>query len=71
MIYVDDGGIFSSDENIKEVLKEVRKTFVVDNPGTPGNIFVELLKTNQKQQYMYIKVNQELNKNTLVNLIKM
>jgi hypothetical protein len=34
MIYVDDGGIFSTDENIKEVLKELSKTIVVKDFGT-------------------------------------
>jgi hypothetical protein len=49
MIYVDGGGIFSSDENMKEVLKELSKTFVVKDLGTMETfVGCQIVENNSK-----------------------
>jgi Reverse transcriptase (RNA-dependent DNA polymerase)/gag-polypeptide of LTR copia-type len=49
IIYVDDGGIFSTEENIKEVIKELGKTFNVKYLGKLENfIGCKLIENNAK-----------------------
>jgi transposase InsO family protein len=54
MIYVDDGGIFSSDENIKEVLKELSKTFVVKDLGTMETFVGCRIVENKSKTAIYV-----------------
>jgi hypothetical protein len=54
MIYVDDGGIFSSDKNIKEVLKELSKTFVVKDLGTMETFVGCIIDENKSKTAIYV-----------------
>lgn len=54
VIYVDDGGIFSTDDNIKEVLNELGKIFKVKYLGKLENFLGCKIIENDKKDTIYI-----------------
>jgi hypothetical protein len=53
-IYVDDGGIFSTEDNIQEVLKELSKIFKVKYLGKLENFFGFRIIENKKRNTIYL-----------------
>ena len=53
-IYVDDGGIFSTEENIKEVLTELSKTFMVKDLGKMETFLGCKIIENEEKDTIYI-----------------
>jgi hypothetical protein len=54
MVYVDDGGIFSSDVNIREVLTALSKTFVVKDLGTMETFVGCRIVENKEKTALYV-----------------
>jgi hypothetical protein len=57
IIYVDDGGIFTDEEEIKPIFTELSKVFVIKDLGPIHLLDARLLKIKRKIQFGSINPN--------------